>query len=803
MTINGIAYTPIGDVVINKSIAGKLDSSMFYVRGDQTGTILKYQICSGKVNGVPIGVGISNSDDSRGEFVWEVKYFSESNKSLITTVEYTKILEELVIDGFGMTSFSSPDAGYTHLIYKLNKRILYTGYSLAINQSIGGTGETREVVLDGTHTLREIIDYYLESYSKEVRVSYLSNKELELYLDDPSARGSAIAYNVPYENSVDGSNQVSNLATDLKNVVSELPVDDGPLQIVSDANNFSTDNGIVKTNQPIYRMKECYFSTPLTMNLIAGDFKLTVPISGTDYSVGVYISDTDLSSTKDTTSHTGEIYVKTDGMLDVPFTDCVLDFDAYQTMSHDEKCRLAYYKRGSQEVEHITTSVAYTGQVLGTRPVYENILDYLYTIRTDSSFILKTFLALSNHDEGLIYSKLSALGWTPDYTRFPTYGFGFVQFVFPIAYPDEFWKMMFVHPVYYTKTDTFIKTGTNGTSVIDGQTANSVNEERFKASETSKLARMGNRELAIDRNGNTFFSVGDTYGNFVVDEATYSATANNIKQHYHLTENYNFLNLRQDLNRELRLYAIPTEGFAKSYFEQALTSDLDSFTGAIIKAYVPQLNSSTTYVERYIWIPITHVLGRAIIHFQDNFSALKYRYKSYQSGNVYNFTSLDCAYCDPETGELSTMVIYLVKTRPKNYGTNGTYNDGYPVVNLSDFNQKWVYSLEYPKSSLEQLEIVMYTASNGKALSESANYTITQTLSHCSSSNTSTSIGYGADYFATLTPDSGYRFNSLLVDAKMGENECQQVTVTSSSVIIYQQNVTDNITVEATAVTEV
>lgn len=76
------------------------------------------------------------------------------------------------------------------------------------------------------------------------------------------------------------------------------------------------------------------------------------------------------------------------------------------------------------------------------------------------------------------------------------------------------------------------------------------------------------------------------------------------------------------------------------------------------------------------------------------------------------------------------------------------------------------------------------------------NYTITNTLTKVTNSNTATSINYGSQYSATLTPASGYKLSSATV--KMGGTDITSTAYSNGTINI--SSVTGNIVITATAI---
>lgn len=83
------------------------------------------------------------------------------------------------------------------------------------------------------------------------------------------------------------------------------------------------------------------------------------------------------------------------------------------------------------------------------------------------------------------------------------------------------------------------------------------------------------------------------------------------------------------------------------------------------------------------------------------------------------------------------------------------------------------------------------------AFGTEAVYTITNTLTHCTTSNAATQAKYGTTYSATLTEDTGYTFSSVTVT--MGGTDITSDAYDSGDDTITIASVTGNIVITATA----
>ena len=81
--------------------------------------------------------------------------------------------------------------------------------------------------------------------------------------------------------------------------------------------------------------------------------------------------------------------------------------------------------------------------------------------------------------------------------------------------------------------------------------------------------------------------------------------------------------------------------------------------------------------------------------------------------------------------------------------------------------------------------------------SDPIEYTVTNTLSHATNTNTATKAAYGSSYLASLQPDSGYAFAANAVTVTMGGTAI--TTTAYDDGIIRIDEVTGNIVITATA----
>ena len=98
---------------------------------------------------------------------------------------------------------------------------------------------------------------------------------------------------------------------------------------------------------------------------------------------------------------------------------------------------------------------------------------------------------------------------------------------------------------------------------------------------------------------------------------------------------------------------------------------------------------------------------------------------------------------------------------------------------------------------------IVITVRTSASVSTPTTYSIANNLSHCSTSNTSSSVNQGVSYSAIITPNSGYELLNVAITMG-GTNVTGSVyTYQNGNAVINIPNVTGNvvITVQATAIT--
>jgi hypothetical protein len=123
---------------------------------------------------------------------------------------------------------------------------------------------------------------------------------------------------------------------------------------------------------------------------------------------------------------------------------------------------------------------------------------------------------------------------------------------------------------------------------------------------------------------------------------------------------------------------------------------------------------------------------------------------------------------------------------------------GNPIFGIVDENNNIVVSGDLPDGTYS----VKYEMENGTKLNignlvidTNVYYTVTNTLTQCTSNNSATKAVQGGSYSATITAKSGYELESIVV--KMGGTDISSTAVSGGKITI--ANVTGNIVITAVA----
>lgn len=117
------------------------------------------------------------------------------------------------------------------------------------------------------------------------------------------------------------------------------------------------------------------------------------------------------------------------------------------------------------------------------------------------------------------------------------------------------------------------------------------------------------------------------------------------------------------------------------------------------------------------------------------------------------------------------------------------------IMRAEDANHNWKY-VGQDYSSESAAEDALKTKLN---ISDATTFTVTQTLTHISSSFSGETVNESEAFSATLTPDSGYKIST--VEVLMGEDDITSTAYDSGVVTI--ASVTDDITITAVGVEDI
>ena len=658
----------VGAISENKFLGDTLDYLTFATRDSYI--LDKYSNC--------VNYGTDNYNATKQYAAYSDDFDSITGLHSLTYIDPTRMLDELTINGIAMTNQTTQLAGFNKLIDKINCRLGFEGYQLTFNNNhheiLDDNSACQEVILDGIHTVREVLDYYLSTWDLSCRLKLNGSAVYEIYIVSPNKQGSSLnlsQYNVKI--SMKGENYTNAIVTSAKNLVPDNEVKEYGLNIISDQIPFNTDAGYIETLYNIYEMSKVTAYVPTVLPLY-------MP-------VGIV--------------NTYNVYL-TGYMIPFDVTPNVRDKEEFDTLSTTDRVANAYYTRGSKKIEHISTldgdmAAGYTKQVVLERMVGASLTRLNNEIDANEQFnrpeIIAWYSTLPQAAKTYVENYLTSQGETLDFTTYE--GVGFKIYAMAYTTQSDLWSSTYFDLSYIAKDDFEVRKGGSGLTTIDNQSSGTLDETRYLTSLQYKLERLNCEEVDLSTNANVF-EVGDYYDNYVIDKLQIAHNGLNEQCNYHLQENYNAVGERVDVNRELRLYSIPTDRYVKATFEkQVLASNLNNADGILINGSVILTNST---LNGQVYIPFVRIGKEATIRFKDNY-AIRYYHTTDDNGHWHKTINVSEAirYCD-SNGELnSTISIKLVKYKPD--------EANYP------FNNNCTYvatvSVTFIKDAYEQIELVL------------------------------------------------------------------------------------------------
>lgn len=666
----------VGAISENKFLGDTLDYLTFATRDAYI--LDKYSNC--------VNYGTDNYNATKQYTAYSDDFDSITGLHSLTYIDPTRMLDELTINGIAMTNQTTQLAGFNKLIDKLNCRLGFEGYQLTFNNNhheiLDDNSACQEVILDGIHTVREVLDYYLSTWDLSCRLKLNGSGVYEVYVVSPNKQGISLDLsNFNVRISSKGENYANAIVTNAKNFVPNQEVKDKELTLISDQIPFNTDSAYLETTANIYEVNNLYVNMDSSLvGCVAG---------GYDY-------------------YDNTVYSNNYGF--VGYT-CVLDIagqtkdkEEFDSLETKERIACPYYTRGSRKIEHISTldsdrANGYLQKVtVLQRAIDFTVADLLLTINAntlvDNSDEIKAwFKAMPTDWQNALRTAVGNDGTYINYERYPEIGFKIYSLSISTA-DDDLWKKVYFNVNYTARDDFSVRKGGSGLTIIDNQSNGTLDETRYLTSLAYKLDRLNNEEVEISTNAN-IFEVGDYYDTFVIDKCQIAHNGLNEQCHYHLQENYNAVGERTDVNRELRLYTIPTDRYVKAIFErQVLASNLNNADGIIINATVVKNGSEVT---GKVYVPLIKIGKEATVRFKDNY-AIRYFYTTDSVGwvNTVNVSEA-LRYCGADGEINSSMQITLVKYNPDapNYPFN---NNCTSVVSLT---------INFHKDAYEQIELVL------------------------------------------------------------------------------------------------
>ena len=171
---NTTSVNTVGAICENKFLGDTLDYLTFATRDDYY--LAKYSNC--------LDYGFDNYGYVKQYTEYSLDWDSITQLNSLTFIDPTRMLDELTINGIAMTNQTTQLAGFNKLIDKINCRLGFDGYQLTFNNNhheiLDNNSACQEVILDGIHTVREVLDYYLSTWDLSCRMKFKGSNVYEI-----------------------------------------------------------------------------------------------------------------------------------------------------------------------------------------------------------------------------------------------------------------------------------------------------------------------------------------------------------------------------------------------------------------------------------------------------------------------------------------------------------------------------------------------------------------------------------------------------------------------------------------------
>lgn len=519
-------------------------------------------------------------DNSDGEktlnfLLMEVETVRKGGKFLntFTAIEPTKYLENLIIDGMAMTY----DYGSLYLQFeKLLKKIEFqTGiafyHDLDLYHDFLVSSDplvympSQEFFWGGQNTAREILDDFLASIDRQIRVSnitFSTTITVSIVLDNPTKLNRKLANGIDdlisYGETiyVDGDKQVEGVRSIVDNVVVDEEINTLPCVLRSEKPVDDTADHIFITQEPIYDLKELWVSIE--------NFNFTyVPNIGG----GGNVSSGPMPAVR----------------VDLVASGFVVEKAEYDIMSFTEQSKHLYYTRGKKNIRGFNDTFSLSW--LHSTTIIEEVITHL-----DATYVLNCFndSSLTSYPVLLAFKTEKTSSVIVDDITYSslTYNIGSVNC------GNLFYRAKYTTrtTLVYDNVKTISNSRLNKTRMLNSQNEKMVDEKRFDDFQQAYITRIGNQEMLVGLTKRivadttnymteSLWNIGDYFGSaskWVVDSREYHFIENDLVQvEYHLSNGYNASAQSIKLRREKRTYDISDSNYIDRYILVNATVDFD------------------------------------------------------------------------------------------------------------------------------------------------------------------------------------------------------------------------------------
>ena len=461
------------------------------------------------VNYLDFCVGADNVTPADKQGLW---------KHTLVLVEQTKILEKFVLQAAILTNTLDTMQQQVNKLLQ-NVEMAVFGETKAVEFSVATATaevlakyEAEEVKMSGT--LREVLDAIFSAFDSRAKATItewgdtlkieIGHFSLTEYSDIETIEPITIARS----NNVDDF--CGSIYSDVKNAVGAKEI--------TETNTLKARAATATTNDA-----EFLFAFPVEY-ITKAAFTLSKNVAFGKYITGTWVPALVIENMSD---------------FQIDFTEWFVDSEYYQTLTDTEKNNYMAYTRGQTEQSVVSTYKFF----LFTVANYENVLKQALKAWAKVKYPTTDIDSLD-----VRYSNTTAL-WSESYSDL--YGI--------------LWTITYV-PTIDTTVELLKPEATAAEKrlqIISNQQTATPDLYRYGNNLSGKLLRTGNTELVYDDTVPNFAGLWPLLGRingFIVWKREFSAFDDYIDVRYYLTENYNNINQKIGINREIRLFTIPQTG---------------------------------------------------------------------------------------------------------------------------------------------------------------------------------------------------------------------------------------------------